>query len=89
MMIADLRPLAGTLRGSLADQGADAPDAASSLPARDLLDCLRALGGWVAPDGLAPRADFDRLVEQGLLEAWPGRPLYRVRPQAGDDGLAR
>lgn len=89
MMIADLRPLAGTLRGSLADQGAEGADAAPDLPARDLLVCLRALGGWVAPEGLAPRADFDRLVEQGLLEAWPGRPLYRVRPQAGDDGLAR
>jgi len=44
----------------------------------DLLVCVRALGGWVEPTGLGPRAEFDRLVEEGALEAWPGRPLYRA-----------
>jgi hypothetical protein len=44
----------------------------------DLIACIRAFDGWVAPDGLAPRAVLDRLVEQGRLEAWPGRPLYRA-----------
>jgi len=46
----------------------------------DLSACVRELGGWVEPAGLAPRAAFDRLVTQGALEAWPGRPLYRARP---------
>ena len=49
----------------------------------ELLDCLRGMGGWVSPEGLAPRGRFDRLVEAGLLEAWPGRPLYRARIEAG------
>ncbi|HEY1722545.1 MAG TPA: hypothetical protein VGG27_14980 [Magnetospirillaceae bacterium] len=54
-----------------------------------LVRCVRGFDGWVMPDGLAPRPVFERLVEQGVLEAWPGRPLYRVaRPatsvRAGD-----
>jgi len=44
----------------------------------DLATCVRALGGWVEPAGLAPRQAFERLVEAGALEAWPGRPLYRT-----------
>jgi hypothetical protein len=47
-------------------------------PEFDLVACLRGLDGWVAPDGLAPRAAFERLAERGLLEAWPNRPLYRA-----------
>ncbi len=78
MMIADLRPIGPSLRGSLSGEGANETGPAPKISAEDLFDCVRALGGWVAPDGLAPRADFDRLVEQGRLEAWPGRALYRV-----------
>jgi hypothetical protein len=51
---------------------------ASFGPGFDLVRCIRAFDGWVAPDGLAPRAVLDRLVGQGRLEAWPGRPLYRA-----------
>jgi hypothetical protein len=45
----------------------------------DLVARVRNLDGWVSPHGLAPRATFERLVAEGLLEALPGRPLYRVR----------
>lgn len=56
-------------------------------PGLDLVRCIRALDGWVAPDGLAPRAVLDGLVERGLLDAWPGRPLYRApRGAAGSRG---
>ena len=56
----------------------DPPEAAPFTPGFDLVRCIRALDGWVAPEGLAPRTVLDRLVEQGRLEAWPGRPLYRA-----------
>jgi hypothetical protein len=78
MMIADLRPLDQSLRGSLPGEEMGGTEPAPPLSAEELFDCVRALGGWVAPDGLAPRAEFDRLVEQGRLEAWPGRALYRA-----------
>ncbi len=54
------------------------PGDPQSGPGFDLVRCIRAFDGWVAPDGLAPRAVLERLVEQGRLEAWPGRPLYRA-----------
>lgn len=43
-----------------------------------LLLCIGSLGGWVGPHGLATRAELDALVARGVLEVWPGRPLYRI-----------
>lgn len=59
------------------------PACATGSPAFDLLRCVHALDGWVAPDGLAPRAAFESLVAAGQLEAWAGRPLYRA-PRRGE-----
>lgn len=72
----DLRPASGesTSNASIQSRPVGLAPAAA-----ELLACLRDMKGWVSPEGLAPRAAFDRLVEAGLLEAWPGRPLYRAR----------
>ncbi len=52
------------------------PDAAGA--PIDLLACLRALDGWVRPEGLAARERFEALAAAGLLEAWPGGPYFRA-----------
>lgn len=67
-----------------------APLGAWTNPGFDLVGCIRALDGWVAPVGLAPRAVLEDLVGQGRLEAWPGRPLYRAarRPATRPTGEA-
>jgi len=49
----------------------------------ELLLCIRSLGGWVGPGRMASRETLDGLAARGLLEVWPGRPLYRVPQGSG------
>jgi hypothetical protein len=63
-------------------EAASASDAGNRQSDLELVARVRDLDGWVSPAGLAPRETFERLVAAGLMQALPGRPLYRAL--AGD-----